>query len=234
MFLYDKKENSLDVFSFTACNDDLKCYRITQMKQIPKTERIFVAETHIGQYDDSLLLEAYTGETFNDKILSASYADNDSEERKNSNAYRRYHVLKSDHRSKSHNELLLNYYVSGYLTDRSVVQIQYPEIMKYYLLINARYDLIHSDDYGKNYMMNDIIQLPKSLYLLQLLEQGRFTSLDGKDISEQLALFTLEKINEVTLEEIKKMDSCGITQDAYSKAIKKAENDAYILKLIKK
>lgn len=234
MFLYDKNKKSLDIYDFTASKEDLINYRITQMEQIPETERVFVAETHIDQYGDSPLFEKYTGKTFNDKILSASYADNDSEKRKNSDAYRRYHVLKNDNRSKINNKMLLDYYEGGHLTDRSVVKIQYPEIIKYYLLKNARYDFAGLDEYGCNYKMGDIIQLPESLYLLQLLEQGKFTSFNGKDISKQLELYTLAKINEINLEEIQKMDACGITQDAYSNVIKKAENDTHILKLIKK
>ncbi len=82
--------------------------------------------------------------------------------------------------------------------------------------------------------MEEIIQLPESLYLLQLLEQGRFALFDGKDISEQLALYTLAKINEVSMEELQKMDVCGITQDVYSRTIQKAENHAHLLKLIKR
>ena len=233
MFLYDKKRKSLDVYDFTANKDDLVDYRMTQMEQIPETERIFVAETHVGPYGDSPLFEGYTGKTFNDQVLSASYADNDSEERKKGDAYRYYHVLRSDNISKRNNEILLDCYELGHLTDKSVVQIQYSEIMKYYLLKRTIYDFVVSDDYGKYYKMEDIIQLPESLYLLQLLEQGRFTSLDGKDISQQLALYTLSKINEVSMEELQKMDTCGITQDAYSRTIKKSKNDAHILKLIK-
>ncbi len=234
MFLYDKKEKSLDVYDFTANKDDLIDYRMTQMEQIPESERIFVAETHIDPYGDLLLFEKYTGKTFNYEVLSASYADNYSEERKKSDVYRRYHVLKSDNRSKRNNEMLLDYYVFGHLADRSVVQIQYPEIIKYYLLKRTSYDFVGSDEYGKNYKMEDIIQLPESLYLLQLLEQDKFTSFDGKDISEQLELYTLAKVNEISMEELQKMDACNITQDAYLKTIKKAENDSHVLKLIKK
>lgn len=128
IFLYDKKEKSFDVYNFAASRDDLVCYRRAQMEQIPEQERVFMAEAHIDPYEDSLLFEKYTGKTFNERVLSAGYADNDSEERKQSNAYRRYHVLKRNNSSKENNKRLLEGYVLGYLADRSVVQIQFREL----------------------------------------------------------------------------------------------------------
>ncbi len=229
MFLYDKKENSFDVYDFTAKKDDLISYRKNQIEKIPEEERIFIAETHTDPYGYySPLFERYTGNTFNDRILFASDADNDA------NNDICYHILKRDNRSKVNNELLLNCYIFGHLEDRSVIRIKYSQNMKYYLLKRKKYDFIGSDEDGKNYKMEDIIQLPESLYLLQLLEQGKFTSFNGKDISEQLALYTLTKINEVSNQELEKMDACGITQDAYFKTREKAQNDVHVLRLIKK
>ena len=112
MLLYDKKEKSLDVYDFSASKDNLIYYRMTQMEKIPKTERFFVAETHTDPYGDSPLFEEYTGKVFNDRLLLASYADNDSEERKN-NAYRRYHVLKNDRIIEKKKDILLNSFIYG-------------------------------------------------------------------------------------------------------------------------
>ena len=234
MFLYDKKDKYLDVYDFTASRNDLVNYRMTQMEKLPEDEKVFIAETHVDPYGDIPLFEKYTGKTFNDSIIPASYADNDSEERKESNAYRRYHVLKSDRRSKRNNEILLDCYGYGHLSDNRVVQIQYAEMIKYYLLKRTHYDFVGSDSYGKNYIMEDIIQLPETLYLLQLIEQGRFDLLDGKNVAEQLALYSLSKINEISFEELQKMDACGITEDICTRVINKADNDTHVLKLIKR
>ena len=234
MFLYDKKDKYLDVYDFTASRSDLANYRMTQMKELPEDEKVFIADTRVDPYGDILLFEKYTGEIFNDEVLTASYVDNDSEERKTSNAYRRYHVLKADRRSKENNDNLLACYGYGHLSDKPVVQIQYAEMIKYYLLKRKNYDFVEFDEYGKKYRMEEIIQLPETLYLLQLIEQGRFDLLDGKNVAEQLALYSLSKINEISFEELQKMDACGVTENIYTEVINKADNDAHVLKLIKK
>lgn len=88
---------------------------------------------------------------------------------------------------------------------------------------------------GKKIMrVEDIIEIPKSLYLLQLLEQEKFTLIAKEDISEQLKLFNFSYVNSLTLEELQRMDECGITEDAYSKTINKSNNDKHILRLLKK
>ena len=234
MFLYDQKDKAFEVYEFNANKDDLINYRILQMKTIPENERIFLAETHVDPYNELLLFENYTKIPHNSKTLLAEYADN--EDRKNSidNAYHRYHVLKTDNMCQKDNEILLNLYYNGQLADKNVVQIQYLKMIKYFLLSDNDYNYLGFDNSGKNYRMKNIIQLPESLYILQLLEQERFTILDGKNISNLLKLFKLAKINELSFEELQKMDSCGITQKAYLKAFNKAHNDEYLLNLIKK
>ena len=129
---------------------------------------------------------------------------------------------------------MLDGYVYGHLSNNRVVQIQYDEMIKYYLLTRTHYHFEGSDSYGKYYRMEDIIQLPESLYLLQLIEQGRFNLLDGKNVAEQLALYSLSKINEISFEELQKMDACGITDDICTRVINKADNDSHVLQLIRK
>ena len=98
MFLYDKKDKCFDVYDFTASRNDLVDYRMIQMEKIPKDEKVFIAETRVGHYGDIPLFEMYTSKTYDDSVVPASFADDDSEEKK-SNGYRCYHFLKSDRRS---------------------------------------------------------------------------------------------------------------------------------------
>lgn len=78
------------------------------------------------------------------------------------------------------------------------------------------------------------MELPESLYFLQMLEQGKFSLLIDKDIIEQLDLFSLAHIDEINLEELRKMDACGISRNTFEEIIAKSENDECVLKLIKK
>ena len=108
------------------------------------------------------------------------------------------------------------------------------------------------------------IEIPKSLYILYLLENEKYSSLGDEkilpkecfeqlwqpleerenypknyienysDYNEQLNLFDINKVNELSFDTLKTVDSCGITKGAYARTITKAENDSRILKLIKK
>ena len=235
MILYDNKGKTLDVYEFNANEDDLTTYRKEQIKKIPEVERILVAETRVSSpfRCTSPLFEGFTGKEYNNIILTSDCVDDENQ--KNRNIYGVYNVLKNDTTlCNQHKKELLDSYCHGNLIDRNVIQIQYPEMKKYLLLYLQQYDYLGEYDNGRNYRMSKIIQLPESLYLLQLIEQEKFASLAGKNIDEQLTLYSLSKINEISAEELQKMDICGITQNAYARVIDKANSDSHVLRLIKK
>ncbi len=137
----------------------------------------------------------------------------------------------------------LQQYYDGQFSDKLVARIHYLKTIRYFLLTAPKYrkDTIqpHLCTYF-NYVMSNIIELPESLYLLQLLEQEKFELLKEKgmyeeiDISKLLDFYSLTQIDERSLEDFQKMDLSGITQNGYSKAISKCRTDVYILKLLKK
>lgn len=102
-----------------------------------------------------------------------------------------------------------------------------------YLLVASNYNHIREENNKITMKVDDIIEIPKSLYLLQLLQQQKFSTIINEDLSEQLNLFDFSYINNITLEEIKKMNACGATNNIYSN-INKSNNDKHILKLLKK
>lgn len=95
------------------------------------------------------------------------------------------------------------------------------------------YSLMPDDKKLYQYRVQEIIQIPESLYLLSLIEQEKFSLIGDKDVSEKLSLFKLEQIPPVDLETLQMLDK-GIAPGYYSKAIEKAQNHAHILKLILK
>lgn len=226
MKLYDRNGDKLTVYNLTAKDEDLTQYRLTKMEQIPKKDRFFKAEPHLAPYGNTLLFEYYTNEDNKGKVIKATEADS----RKSSDLYGRYyHILK---KAKTNKKLLSDYY-SGYLVSRNVVRIQYLDMMKYFLL-SEEYRYLGEYDDGKIYKMRGIMQIPESLYLLQLIEQERFENLDKKDIIEQLEFYWLSKISEFNMDELKKMDEFGVANGAYQKAIHKSKTDKHILNILTK
>lgn len=136
-------------------------------------------------------------------------------------------------------EDLLEWFYSDKYINRPVARVN----VRAEFFNNLRYLLVASNcinsrkENGKVIMkIEDIIAIPKSLYLLQLLEQENFSIIagTGENISEQLELFDFSFIDSISLEELQKMDACGITKDAYSRTITKSDNDSHVLRLLKK
>lgn len=224
MFLYEKKDNSLDVYSFIGNEQAMTEYRRSKMLEIPEKDRILVAESYCDDMSEPPLLEFYV-KKFDTSIIpmeSLNYQVNEL----------RYHFLKVAKANKINNNKLLDSYYCGNLSDKSVARVQDLDKLRYFLLPNNIYS---ADRYDNRYKrLENIIELPESLFLLQMLEQEKFSLLKDKDISDQLSLFSVSCIDELCLDELKKMDNCGITQNAYKQTLIKAENDKNILKLIRK
>ncbi len=224
MFLYDKKDNALDVYSLTGNKQAMTEYRQRKMLEIPERDRVLVAESYSHDMSEAPLFEFYAKQ-FDTTIIPMEYANS-------TRNGLRYHFLKTNQASKKNKETLLDSYYFGHLSDRSVARIQDLNRLRYFLLYKTTYSAQPYDNKFKN--LKDIIELPESLYLLQMLEQGKFSLLEDKDISDQLSLFSVSYIDELSLDELRKIDKCGITQNAYEKALMKAANDAHVLQLIRK
>jgi len=224
MYLYDKKEKSLDVYSFDANQWVMFEYRERQMLQIPEKNRVLVAEAYSHDVGESPLFEFYANR-FDETIIPMEYANSKRDEL-------RYHFLRTGKTSKRNREILLDSYYFGHLSDRNVARLQDINKLRYFLLNKTTYSAELYNNRIKK--LENIIELPESLYLLQMLEQGKFSLIGDKNISEQLDLFNISQIGELSLDELKKIDAYGITQNAYEQTLAKAENDAHVLRLIRK
>lgn len=223
MFLYDKKEKSLDVYSFVEDSQAIREYRQSKILEIPERDRVVVAESYSQDMSEIPLFEFYA-EQFDINTIPMEYANS---QEKNL----RYHLLKKGKTSKRNRDILLDKFYSGELTDRNIARIQDLDKIRYYLLYEKTYKAQAYDNRLKR--MKNIIELPESLYLLQMLEQEKFSLLEDKDILEQLSLFSLTHLDELNLSEIKRMADCGLTNNSYEQIIGKASNDAHVLNLIK-
>ncbi len=217
MFLYDKKANSIDVFSLSRNAQKIRDYRIEHMKKIPADKRCLYTEEVVFSLQD---------------LPNLFKKDLDS------NIVTKSELIGKDRTLNYNTDLgycadLLEWFYSDKCINRPVARVKFLRELRYLLL--ASIDISTKKEYDKIIKkIEDIIEIPKSLYLLQLLEQEKFSMIMGEDISEQLGLFDFSYINNISVEELQKMDTCGITEDAYSRVITKAGNDKHILQLLKK
>jgi len=217
MYLYDKKEDKIDIYDLIPSLKDIYEYRMEQMKKIPEDKMVIRGITGTG-IDGYEIFKNYENKFYNEIIPIE-------------NVNGSYHKLESDplNGKGKNKEILLDSYYFGHLSDRKIARISDLNKIRYLLLKQTQYRY-----YFKKAILEEIIEIPESLYLLSLIEQQKFSLIEDRDISEQLNLFKLEQTKGIDLDTIIRMDYIGMTPGCYSKVIEKAENDAHILKLIKK
>ena len=216
MYLYDRKDEIIYVHSLEASKDDLYNYRFEQLKQIPYDEMIFRGVTGIGIEEYEIFKE------YRDKLDSVII------QMKNVNG--KYHQLERDYCYGSgiiKKQLLEDYYM-GKLNDKKIATVQDLKELKYFLL--SRDEYIY---YPNRKILKGILQIPKSLYLLSLIEQEKYSLIKDEDIEEQLSLFNFKQMGEIDLNYLAKLEFFGIASNCVLNTIKKAENDEHILKLLK-
>lgn len=215
MYLYEKNNNYLDIYNLDFSCEELYDYRREEMKLIPEKEMILRGITGIGS-ENFEVFKNYQN-NFDNEVIS--YDDVNGE----------HHTLKPDLLLEKGREKLLDSYYSGLFTNKNVARVKYLDEIKYFLLTQDEYKY-----YIENKSIDEIIQLPESLYLLSLIEREKFSLIGDSDITKQLSLFHLKEYGKVDIDVIRKIDNIGLAENCYMNALKKADNDKYILKLIKK
>lgn len=224
MYLYDKTKEIIDVYTMISNNQKAAEFKKNEIESsIPFEERILRASTNdIKELENivqpilwsKLQQENMCGENFWHKV--ASYQMSGEEKIRQAN--------------------LLKGYYNGEFTDKSIALIEdYNkenskfEIIKYFLLTKS-YNEINGQ-----YIMNDIISLPKSLYFLQMLEQGKFSNVVDEDIDRQLQTFDISKdpIKRISIDELKKMYDVNLLPGCFELTMANVETTQKILRKVK-
>lgn len=219
MYLYDKKENGYEVYSMTIDKMSAYLYRNAQIEKIKSDRRVLYFEERVKNLLDKPLFAHYKNEIevpIEEVFISQG---------------NHYRILKTSSMDSSMKECLIGKYKLGKFSHSRVVKICSPKEFRYLLLTKEARSV--SNDHSIMAMTN-IIELPKSLFLLQLLEQEKYAYLGYEDLSEQIDLFTKEKVGMVSTEELARMDRCGITKNASNEILKKSEEHEKVLKYIRR
>lgn len=221
MYLYDRKTNGYMVYSLEAKDEQIYSYKQNQMKKIDYYKQILSADNYTLAYGEVPLFELYQDQF--DSIIIPQKEVYMSEGFTNRNLS----VTNVDH--GTHQELLHDYY-SGRFFSANVARIREFDQIRYLLLTKDKY---YRDIHDNRHMkLSNIIEIPKSLFLLQMLQQEKFSFLDQESIFELIQLFSLSKINEISFMELRKMDMCGVTHSSCDTVFQKSENDSKILKYV--
>lgn len=211
MNLYIKNHGNLEVYNLTPKTDEVKKYKEVEMKKIPETKRILKAtcnENYISKcplhYNDTVL---------ESRLNYKEYSFFDS----SGHLFKRYyHQLESyNHPTAYIYRLnLLNIFYNGTYDNVRLVKVL-DDINKGNWKLDdlkaVQYLLLTQKDYQKDvngkktfFTMDNIINIPESLYYLEKILQGNYSEIVGKNIDNQLSLFELseEPSYSISLEEL--------------------------------
>ena len=222
MFLYNNENGMIEVYALKYYNDELSDFRKEEMKKIPADKKFFYARTN---YEPTLAnfseITEWRNLEWSDLAWLIPHYGGSC-----------YHLMfNHKYTAEEQNrqeELLEYYYFAHYLSNPTVKVViddeskkiyNIDEDFKYFILTQTKYE---PQLLSGAYTMENILSVPKSLYLLQLFQQGQFEKIKDEDISTILPLFhtseePIERIPVGQLDNLKYLDIYGDHDEKMSK-----------------
>lgn len=125
------------------------------------------------------------------------------------------------------------YCMEGIINDKEIVTPYSNEKQVInYLLITNHYEI---EKLSSHAVMKNIISIPKSLYLLLLLNQGKLNKIDDEDIDKQLSLFdfSIYPVSIIPLEYLEKAFKYDLIDGNIDNINQKLEDSQKILKKLR-
>ncbi len=232
MYLFEKKNNSIDVYTMYPEVARMRNYRIAEMKQIGEEERVLKAVSNL-----------YRELERDENTIPFSEVHFERNNYLGETVYHELSTYEMDEEVRRHQEILLSRYYHGDFSQEPVLRIrkscysrpqtEFPHSVQYLLRTTKEYR-----DEGflyKRFVMHDMIQLPESLALLQQLECGDFSSIHSHDLTEQLKTFVVsnQPIKHLSLDELSDMYSVGLIPGRYSEVIHTIETTGKVLQKVR-
>ena len=220
LLLYKKGEENMQIYDFCIDEEAAKEYRKKQMELIPKEKTIYTAKAY-NTNGKKPVFEKYRG-----NLKSTVFKIHDI-----NHPSKNHELAPAGYNYVRINEILNKFYNGDFL-DGKIARVLDFNSLRYFLLTEDRYWRFLT--FSNSAEMNNIIEVPESLYILQLLQQAAFPCIRDFDMTEQLELFTLKYVDDINLEDIRKMDEFGVSKGVYTKVLNKIENDSVLFEKYKK
>lgn len=227
MYLYEKNQDKIDIYSFEADIEKLKDYRKKILDERKKCDIFYILETT----DKNIVQKFMRGDRINVTLLERNNYDSQLV------TYpKNYYSLKTN--ELLHQEIIDNY-IDGYYEDKMPTTVFQKEdgdelFFMDYLITKDVSQISLKNEKKIYYRLDDIIKLPSELSILQFLENGKFDKiLNSKiDFSEQLKMFDINKIESISEDVIMEMCKYNLINENYKDIAKKINTAQKILKKI--
>ena len=219
MYLFKQdKDNKLEVWTLKPRIEEIIEYKKKEIESIPENKRIL---SHVAVRRGKRLNSTYTAVTcphydLSKDIEGLGYSDcfyykpvtEESEE-----IYNAY--LNGDQELISETKL---FQIVG-INEKDV------PVSKMYIFGTGNYDNRYRDA-----VLNNLINIPRSLYILTALESGKLDLIKGLDASEQLKLFDIEFVKTIDTNNLADLIEYGLVPNSIiSETQKRLDDSKYVM-----
>ena len=240
MYIYDKKDDSIDLYTIEAKKEELKEYKRSVLEKskdnllyylitnVEKTRNQFVNSQELSISDIEFDTRAWNPALYNTFSILREVAGtkNIAEIQEQCKRYLNNGWIENlDICMDQIN--LIKQYINGDFDNIPLIRIVEENMQDFYLL-RTELDKNHSQA-GVNWFVHNIIKLPRSLQILQLLLQGKYEKINDAEITDQLGVFNIDYYNSIKLNDIR-----DLVKESYKATLEKASCGSRILQKYKK
>ncbi len=246
MYIYDKKDDSIDLYTIEAKKEELKEYKRSVLEK-SKDNLIYYLITNVEKTRNLFI---------NSQELAISDIEFDTRTWNHPAIYNTFSILREVAGTKSIAELqeqckrylengwlenldicmdqikLIKQYINGDFDNAPLIRIVEENMQDFYLL-RTELDKNHSQA-DVNWFVHNIIKLPRSLQILQLLLQGKYEKINNAEITDQLGVFNIDYYKSIKLNDIRDLHASGLVKGSYKATLEKASCGSRILQKYKK
>ncbi len=245
MYIYDRKNDSIDLYTIEAKKEELKEYKRSVLEKskdnllyylitnVEKVRNRFVNSQELSIHDIEFNTHVWTPVIYNtfsilrEVIGTKSIAELQEQcERYLENGWLENLDICRDQIN------LIKQYINGDFDNIPLLRIVEENMQDFYLL---RTESDRNDSQtDTNLFVHNIIKLPRSLQILQLLLQGKYEKINDAEITDQLKLFNIDYFNSIKLSDIRDLHASGLVNGSYESTLEKASCGSRILQKYKK
>lgn len=215
MFLYENNDKFIDVYKLVPKLEDITKYKISEMEKIYNGEKVWRASTNgnvILEDNCDTICAKELNKCIND-IYGTDYHD--------------FRTVDNEEANK-----FLNLYFNDVNSKRFYKIKNSGDNLRYIILLNQYYSVINYPT--REFVMNGIISVPRSLYLLEVFLNERFDLLKNDEIDNLLKLFDIMHYGRINTEVLRNICDYEILSDTYDSIIGKTGNNENVLNKVKK
>ena len=229
MYLYNKDNNMIEVYSVNYSYDELDKFRKEEMQKIPLDKRFYYAITKCNPILERPIetikwrnLECGDSYYGDQSYHSISNYNLDEEEMN-----RQYRLLQEFYNESNS----FNPTVKVIIDEDSKIIHDIEEDYRYFILTQKEYvKRLYPND---GYILPDILSVTKPLFLLQLFESRQFNRLKDENIDFLSSLLQVsdEPVEKISIEYLKRLENLGVYSTFSEQMSKICESQNFFQKL---